>query len=303
MRLGHISEAVEQLANLEQDVISYRRFLRIGLLGWCSLHGGRSAFGQASGTDKNASPIQDNSFLIEEAYNQEHGVVQHISTFSRMWNSKDWSYTFTQEWPGLRNWRHQFSYTLSGMHAGGFSGSGAGIGDTILNYRYQVLGDGETKLAFAPRISLLLPTGSAQDGRGAGALGIQTNLPWSIVLHRRLVSHTNLGSTFIPHAQNAVHARATSVGYSFGQSFIYLLHPRVNFLVETCANSFQSVITPGETTWTRTQYVSPGVRWASNFKSGLQIVPGIGVPIGVGTSAGERGIFLYLSFEHPFSKP
>jgi len=27
-------------------------------------------------------PIQDNSFLIEEAYNQESGVVQHISTFS-----------------------------------------------------------------------------------------------------------------------------------------------------------------------------------------------------------------------------
>ena len=28
-------------------------------------------------------PIADNSFLIEEAYNQEAGVVQHISTFSR----------------------------------------------------------------------------------------------------------------------------------------------------------------------------------------------------------------------------
>ena len=26
-------------------------------------------------------PIQDNSFLIEEAYNQERGVVQHIGTF------------------------------------------------------------------------------------------------------------------------------------------------------------------------------------------------------------------------------
>ena len=29
------------------------------------------------------APIQDNSFLIEEAYNQEAGVVQHIQTFSR----------------------------------------------------------------------------------------------------------------------------------------------------------------------------------------------------------------------------
>lgn len=29
--------------------------------------------------EKTQSPIQDNSFLIEEAYNQEDGVVQHIS--------------------------------------------------------------------------------------------------------------------------------------------------------------------------------------------------------------------------------
>ena len=28
------------------------------------------------------APISDNSFLIEEAYNQEPGVVQHISNFS-----------------------------------------------------------------------------------------------------------------------------------------------------------------------------------------------------------------------------
>ena len=89
-------------------------------------------------------PIQDNSFLIEEAYNQEKGVVQHINTFSRMWNSKDWSYTFTQEWPSPRNWRHQFSYTLMRTHAGDCAGSGAGWGDTALHYRYQLVGDGDT---------------------------------------------------------------------------------------------------------------------------------------------------------------
>lgn len=43
--------------------------------------------------------IQDNSFLVEEAYNQNFGVVQHISSFTRFWNSKDWNYSFTQEWP------------------------------------------------------------------------------------------------------------------------------------------------------------------------------------------------------------
>src|SRR4051795_13687763 len=71
--------------------------------------------------------IQDNSFLVEEAYNQERGVVQHISTFSRMWNSEDWSYSFTQEWPAPGNWRHQLSYTLVGMHVGAYSGTSGGM--------------------------------------------------------------------------------------------------------------------------------------------------------------------------------
>ena len=30
------------------------------------------------------APLEDNSFLIEEAYNQERGVVQHISNFARV---------------------------------------------------------------------------------------------------------------------------------------------------------------------------------------------------------------------------
>jgi hypothetical protein len=47
--------------------------------------------------------------------------------------------------------------------------------------------------------------------------------------------------------------------------------------------------------------ISPGVRGAINFTSGLQIVPGIAIPIGAGPSHGERGVFFYLSFEHPFT--
>ena len=56
-----------------------------------------------------AAAIQDNSFLIEEAYNQEAGVVQHIQTLRRI--RRDWFYTFTQEWP-LGSQAHRFSYTV-----------------------------------------------------------------------------------------------------------------------------------------------------------------------------------------------
>src|SRR6185312_16420034 len=59
-------------------------------------------------TSSLAAQIQDNSFLIEEAYNQESGVVQHISTFERA-DGGDWAYSFTQEWP-LGGIRHQLSY-------------------------------------------------------------------------------------------------------------------------------------------------------------------------------------------------
>ena len=31
-----------------------------------------------------------------------------------------------------------------------------------------------------------------------------------------------------------------------------------------------------------------------------EIVPGLAVPIGIGPSRGDRQVFFYLSFEHPF---
>ena len=65
--------------------------------------------------------IQDNSFLVEEAYNQNFGVVQHISSFTRFWDSKDWNYSFTQEWPVPGNERHQLSYTPGGFSCRRFS--------------------------------------------------------------------------------------------------------------------------------------------------------------------------------------
>jgi len=82
--------------------------------------------------------IADNSFLIEEAYNQEAGVVQHISNFVRDEAGDSWVYVFTQEWP-LGGMRHQLSYTVPLVSPEGF---GTGLGDILLNYRYQAVGDG-----------------------------------------------------------------------------------------------------------------------------------------------------------------
>jgi hypothetical protein len=246
--------------------------------------------------------IQDNSFLVEEAYNQEFGVVQHISSFTRFWDSRDWNYSFTQEWPVPGNERHQLSYTLVAVHSGAFPESGPGIGDVVLNYRYQLVGRGDTRTAFSPRVSLIAPAGDSARGRGAGSFGLQTNLPLSVVLNQKLVSHWNAGATFFPRAQDSLGNRAAVAGYNVGQSFIWLIQARFNVILESVFAQSQVVVAKDRTAWSNSFFLSPGIRWAHNFKNGLQIVPGIGVPLGIGPSAGEKGLLLYLSFEHPFRK-
>ena len=270
---------------------SYRVFIVVVVLALASL----------AQTAPPADPeIEDNSFLIEEAYNQEFGVVQHISTFTRLWDSGDWVYSFTQEWPVPGDPRHQFSVTAAAVRPGDFASYGPGFGDLFLNYRYQLIGNGEARLAFSPRLSLLLPTGDSALGRGVGGTGLQTNLPVSYKIFPKLVTHWNAGATVVPHARNDAGDQASAVGYNFGASAIWLVRPRFNVMLESTFNSAQKVTAPDKTEWSNWSYINPGIRWAYNFKSGLQIVPGIAVPIGVGQSAGQNGVFLYLSFEHPF---
>jgi hypothetical protein len=187
-------------------------------------------------------PIQDNSFLMEEAYNQERGIVQHISTLLRA--GRSWAYSFTQEWP-LAGQRHQLSFTIPVEK---------GVGDVALNYRQQVAGIGGGT-AFAPRVSILVPT------RRDGGTAVQLNLPVSVTLARPLVAHLNAGATAT--------RRSPSV-YNAGASLIWLARPTINAMLELVwtgdAGSGELI-------------VNPGVRWAHDVGN-LQIVPGISFPNG-----------------------
>src|SRR5207244_427984 len=100
-------------------------------------------------------PISDNSFLIEEAYNQEPGVVQHISAWQLFRGADSWAYSFTQEWP-LFGRTHQLSYTLPIQRTHNGSAIATGLGDVAVNYRFQLAA--AERLSVAPRLSLLLPT-------------------------------------------------------------------------------------------------------------------------------------------------
>lgn len=243
------------------------------------------------------TPIQDNSFLLEEAYNQEAGVIQHINAFRRT-DEGVWIYNFTDEWPVLSQ-LHQLSVTVPVQ---GSSEGSSGIGDLLINYRYQLTGSGSTNIAVAPRLSLIFPTGNEIEGRGGGGMGVQGNFPVSAVLNRKLVSHFNVGLTHTPSAKNRFQQKANTTSVNVGQSFIYEPTSKFNLMLEAAWENLEIITGQRTTDREYTFFLNPGIRWAHNFSSGLQIVPGIAVPIGLGPSSGETGIFLYLSFEHPIMK-
>ncbi|MBI2264660.1 MAG: transporter [Armatimonadetes bacterium] len=255
----------------------------------------------ATAEEEKPVPIQDNSFLIEEAYNQEDGVCQHINTFMRMRGTGDSVYTFTQEWP-VGGQTHQLSYTIPIL---GMKDGNALVwsqGDIALNYRYQAIFDEKRGIAFAPRFSLLFPTGDVSRGTGKGGTGFQVNLPLSVQPNDKWVTHVNAGATLTPETKNAPGQKTDTTDFNLGQSVIYLADQNFNIMFEVIWNSTETLDDTGEKTRAESLFINPGVRWAHNFKSGLQIVPGISFPIGIGPSNGTQGVFFYLSLEHPFKK-
>jgi hypothetical protein len=243
------------------------------------------------------APISDNSFLIEEAFNQQSGVVQHISTLTRPDGGGAWAYAFTQEWP-LLGVRHQISYTIPVLKA---DGSGTGVGDIGLNFRYQLIGADGGVVHVAPRGTVILPTGNERRGRGAGGVGFQANLPVSLTPVPQIALHGNAGLTWTPTARDAREEESETLNANAGASIVWLVRPSFNLLVEALWYSTEVVVAPGAEARQESWFINPGVRWAFNFPSGLQIVPGVAYTIGVGDSNGDDGLFLYLSFEHPFS--
>ena len=203
-------------------------------------------------------PLEDNSFLIEEAYNQAPGVVQEISNFVRGSGGSDWIYTLTQEWP-LRGVRHQLSYTVPLEHHGELETTG--LGDVLLNYRFQAAGADGGKVYLAPRLSAVLPTGRARSGRGNGTLGIQVNLPLTLALSPRFSTHWNAGATLLPSAENLLGDRATAGSLNAGASAIWLVRPLFNLMLEVVWLRESEVVGPSATEAASSGFLNPGFRW------------------------------------------
>jgi hypothetical protein len=100
--------------------------------------------------------------------------------------------------------------------------------------------------------------------------------------------------------KNVADQAARTLNANLGGSAIWLVRPTFNFMLELLWLSTEQVVGPGERMRQSGWRLNPGLRGAINFASGLQIVPGVAYTVGLGEDAGEDGLFLYLSFEHPF---
>jgi hypothetical protein len=215
--------------------------------------------------------ITDNSFLVEEAFNQETNVVQNILTWTRARDGA-WNASFTQEWPAP-GMTHQLSYTLVYVN----NGDARGIGDAILNYRYQLTTETERGPAIAPRLSVVLPTGRASDGLGGGTAGLQVLVPASKQFGNLYV-HANIGYTWLPSVQRTGVAAASGI-WRVSQMF--------NLMLEGVVALHESVI------------ISPGFRRGWNFGD-KQLVVGAAVPITRADGRSTAALLTYFSYELPF---
>lgn len=238
-----------------------------------------------------AKGIQDNSFLIEEAYNQERGVTQHTGLFRRQ--GRDLFLSFSQEW-ALGSQDHQFSWSLPYVwvnnDAGGFDRGGI----VQLNYRYQLSTETAHRPAIAPRIGLLFPTDDAKGELGNG--GLQFNLPVSKIISDRVTVHANAGVTTLFEMQGR-----QPTGYNLGGSVVYALSRNTNVLFEVVGERTETFGATGGIEGEFRLTLVPGFRQAFNFED-AQLVVGLASPIQFSNGKTDFGALLYLSFEHKVSR-
>jgi hypothetical protein len=259
--------------------------------------------------------IRDNAFLVEEAFNQEAGEAQHVFNWIQLHDrtctghTRDFLFSYTMELP-LGSQAHQFSFTsqfvngfehLDGMPA---TQSG-GVGDTFLNYRYQLLSNDDFVWC-APRVSLILPSGDNRFDAGTGELGYQFNLPISRY-GKNFDFHFNGGYTFTPDVDAVLPASFPLIehdlrGYNLGGSVFWKPRVDLNFFVETLGLWNDEMDDQGERSNVLQLFVNPGLRYAVCQFDEVEWVLGISVPVGLNEETPDIGGFAYMSIEHAFRK-
>ena len=233
--------------------------------------------------------IVDNSFLVEEAFNQEPGIFQNIFTV-RLGDDDAWEAAFTQEWPVFSQ-THQFSYTAAALGADGQRG----IGDLMINYRWQASTESASTPAFSPRVSLILATGDASKGFGSGGPGWQVNLPFSKQFNDTYV-HWNAGFTHTPAAEGTTRDHSLFTPH-VALSGIWRLRPMFNLMLESVVE-WEEFVNEAATRRATVFTVSPGFR--TGWGALPQTILGFAVPVSISDGDSSVGAFGYFSYELAF---
>lgn len=239
-----------------------------------------------------AEPVEDNSFLVEEAYNQDPGVVQFINVYQKSNKAKDWNYVFINELPILSR-DHQFSYELPYSHVE--STDKTGLGDVKLNYRYEIYGN--EKFTTTGRLSYVTTTGKFEDGLGAGVSSYEASLVTSVKISEKWVQHWNVGASHTPKAKIASGDTADNNRFFWNLSNVYLLTDSFNFMLEFASSQKETTTGKNQTEWGSQFIVSPSIRYGIDIGE-WQIVPGLALPSTIGPNPGtENQTLVYLSIE------
>ena len=259
--------------------------------------------------------FEDNSFLLEEAITQEKGILQHISTF-HLDNLRggNFVYSFSQELP-ITHLRHQLSYTLYYSILNPKTGSAVnGFGDIDISYSYMALGKKDWAMV-VPSLTLIIPTGNASKGTGAGGPGGRLSIAVTKRLSNKLITNYNAGYTFILNADrydlngagaNVLRFEKDLQHVNVGASMIWYQGRKFNWMLEYVSNFRASIDEYGSINHNHYLTLNPGFRFAIDHPF-MQIVPGLSAPIlFINGQYQGTGLLFYLSFEPeylPFNKP
>lgn len=263
---------------------------------------------------KAAQDIRDNGFFVEEAFNQEKGQVQHIFNWINFWDrvpggrDRNFNFLYSMELP-LGSQDHQFSFVVQYLtnfeHLRGQPATQEGdVGDSFLNYRYQLLKDDDF-LWCAPRFTLIVPTGDKRFGSGNGEFGYQFNLPVSRY-GDNFDFHFNAGYTIVPHvslpmAGGGSTSRHDLNGYNLGLSAFWKPRTDLHFFIEAVYFHNENFDDTGFVNGVDQMIVNPGLRFAICQKD-VEWVMGVSVPIGLTREAPDIGVFAYMSIEFDFRR-
>jgi hypothetical protein len=109
-----------------------------------------------------------------------------------------------------------------------------------------------------------------------------------------------VGGAWTPSARAVSGGRAATRDLTAAASAIWHATRAVNVMLELAWAREEIAVGRDARLAEESAWLSPGLRAAIDFPSGLQIVPGVAFPIGFGPSDGERSVLVYLSFEHGF---